>query len=352
MYRFLKTQNFSYSMIRTCLKDHSLVGLLDKSRSSQFIFWMQMRSVRPYSRGKKRHQQSSLVDIEEKTDKQNLYEDMMQLLNVGAKAEEEQLARLREKKSELKEMVQLEVETTGIPAIIRAMVPSLFLNKHHSFSGVLFYPTPVDWYCEVEHPYQTSEAYDRLCLKLEVPYYLVSGFSGRQALFKLCEVTKPGNSIFSFCEDSQAIDELFEVFAQRVNNLEKKDLMKLIHYSYILKDFSVKCYKKIFSRFMVSMDNQKYSISELLDFLDVLKQVDQSIFVNGQISRFERLTGSIWNYISNRPQSISCSLLRRLYCNAPKNHERIFSVLDKVLIDNLDRLEVCDVCYLDIHRKN
>lgn len=283
------------------------------------------------------------------------YEDVLKLLSVSAEAEKERVDSLFQSKMSVSEehihiegsMTGIQTDTedsmTGIQRVLSALVPSLYMNKYYSFAGMLHYPIPVEWFCEIEQPLTTSKTFDSLCFKLQAPYHLVTGFCGRQALLNLCTFTKQGTSVYSGHQDKQGIDEVFDVVTQQVHLLTKEELMKLLYFNFSLKDFSRKCYNRVYSEFMRKLTSNKYGINELLDFLNLLKQVDKSLFTDIEATKFETLIQRIWNHLSCEPGLFSPSDLVELYSYAPDDQNKIFPVLNKILRKNIDHMNVCDV---------
>lgn len=348
--KILKMQGMSYSMIQSILRCQCHSVCIEKLRFDRLNLCMQSRFISSYSSRTKNYKHS-FAEGGEKTEATQNYNDMLKFLGTSADTEKKRI--LNSSKAKLKEKLSNEVSLTGLPTVIRVLKPSLYMRKYYSFSGVLHYPTPFEWYCEVEQPVETSSSYDNLCFKLQAPYNLATGFCAKQALLKVCEMTKEGDSVYSVTENEEAVDEIFAVVTQQVDILTKEDLVKLILSRYKFKDFSKKLYNKVFSVFMVLTNKDIYTVRELLNILGLLRKVNTDAFTSTESMEFEKVIRNIWNYISSRPNLISLSMLADLYMSAPTGHVKIFPVLNKILIENIADMNVHDVFIIleEIHRR-
>lgn len=324
--------------MQSCMRNPDLLSRLGISRSEHFGASRHLRLCRCFAEGK----HSVPVDVFAakiaKSERQSRLAGALKALSVDAKTEK---AKYHDR-YEMKVSASEEVWTTGVPAVIRQLVPSLFLTDTHSYSGRV-YPIPPECYYEIKRPMKTSRAYDSLCLKLKVPCELVTGFIGPLALLKLCELTKTGTSLFSLYQNKEVVAELFDIVTEQVYSLDKNTLTTLIYYQFALNDFSKKCSKKVFSKFMITMNEDHYNITELLAFLESLKAIESNIYDPVEMESFEKITTNIWNHVSRRRSSISVYMLAKLYSAAPANHESIFPVLNEILTDNINLMDVCDM---------
>jgi hypothetical protein len=233
-----------------------------------------------------------------------------------------------------------EVEVTKVSCVLQAVLPPpLYSAKYRSHFRVL---ANQEYFLEVIQPLSyISMSYFRLCLQLKVPYQLGVGFDGHMALLKLCSATKPGGSIYNYCDDSPAINELFKVVAQNVNVVDKKDLMTLLHFRYIVKDFSKECYCKLFTMFVHMMRDGRIEASDLFNFLRRLQKCDISKFSKADKKDFDAVIKGIGYGLADASGS-KLSLLKQVYALFSSPHGSIVLALNKVLMNNIHKLTICE----------
>lgn len=360
--RICKAHNMSFSMIRSCVKDYGLICLFENSitanmckhsrayhvnRNNQTSRSSNGRvsskrdwTVMDKSIGSEQRYQMMLENLRAQSSKPNIIKNMAASENTK-----------KDKRVELKGRVSQDKKiplVPPVPPVTQALVPSLLLTKYRFHSRI---SDDLEYVLEVGHPIRKSESYNRFCIQLEIPYCLGEGFLGHKTLLKLCKATREGESIYKNHASRHVIEEVFKVAADDLKLADKTELMDLLFCRYVVKDFPINLYKKLFVHFDTKMRNDEIKMDELIRFINRF----QSCYEGGPGSQkkdINVLAESIGCFLASN-SSRPLSILKEVYNFSPSEDHAMVSVLNKLLKKKLDKLDVCEafLIYIEIHSR-